>query len=317
VRTLRRGPEGALYAVLSSPGRVVRFPSGADGSSRDEVVSGLERPYGLAFHDGWMYVAETHRVVRFAGPDWGGTPPEVVVPDLPTGGHWTREIAFGPDGRLYLSVGSSCNVCEEDHPYRAAVWRFRPDGSGAELVARGVRNAAGLAAHPTTGEMWASQNERDHLGDDLPPEEINVLADGLDFGWPYCYGDGIPNPEYDDQAGVCADAVPPALELQAHSAPLGMTFYDGDAFPAEYRGDLFVAFHGSWNRRMPTGYKLVRVRVADGRPVAYEDFATGWLSPDGEVRGRPVYPAVGADGALYLSDDGANRIWRIRYIGNP
>jgi glucose/arabinose dehydrogenase len=179
----------------------------------------------------------------------------------------------------------------------------------------GLRNPAGLAVHPGTGALWASQNERDHLGDDLPPEELNVLTDGRDFGWPECYGQGIPNPEYDDLEVPCDGAVPPALEMQAHSAPLGMAFYTGDAFPEAYHGDLFLAFHGSWNRSVPTGYKLVRVRVEDGRPVGLEDFATGWLGPRGQVRGRPAYPVVTPDGSLLLSDDGSGRIWRFRYEG--
>lgn len=309
VRTLKMGPDGLLYAVQSRPGRIVRLDP-SDGGE-EEVVDDLQRPYGLAFHDGWMYVGETHRVVRFRGPEYRAA--EVVVPDLPTGGHWTREIAFGPDGLLYLSVGSNCNVCEESDPRRAAVTRYRPDGSGEEIVARGLRNSAGLAFHPETGELWASQNERDMLGDDLPPEEINILADGTDFGWPYCYGRRIPNPEYGDR-NRCGSTTPPALEMQAHSAPLGMVFYDGDAFPEEYHGDLFVAFHGSWNRTEPTGYKLVRVRVENGRPVDQEDFATGWLD-GGDVSGRPVYPEVGPDGSLFLSDDGGGRIYRIRWVG--
>ena len=311
VRTLRTGPDGMLYAVLSEQGRIVRLdPSGRGAPS--EIVRGLRRPYGLAFQDGWMYVGETHQVVRFRAPDYGS--PEVVVPQLPAGGHWTREIAFGPDGMLYVSVGSSCNVCEEADPRRAAVVRYRPDGSDETIVAEGLRNAAGLAVHPTTGAIWASQNERDMLGDDLPPEEINILSDGEHFGWPYCYGHRIPNPEYRDRANVCQTTVPPALEIQAHSAPLGMVFYTADQFPEEYRGDLFVALHGSWNRSERTGYKLVRVRVENGRPVSYEDFATGWLAA-GRVSGRPVYPEVGPDGSLFLSDDGGGRIYRIRSVG--
>lgn len=311
VRTLKTGPDGLLYAVLSEQGRIVRLDPSGDGAA-DEVVRGLGRPYGLAFHEGWMYVGETNQVVRLRAPGYDS--PEVVVPDLPTGGHWTREIAFGPDGMLYVSIGSSCNVCEEADSRRAAVVRYRPDGSGEEVVAEGLRNAAGLAVHPESGAIWASQNERDMLGDDLPPEEINILGDGEHFGWPYCYGDRTPNPEYRDQANVCRTTTPPALTIQAHSAPLGMVFYTGDQFPDEYRGDLFVALHGSWNRSERTGYSLVRVRVQDGRPMSYEAFATGWLA-DGRVSGRPVYPEVGPDGSLFLSDDGGGRIYRIRYRG--
>jgi len=312
VRGLEMGPDDMLYAALSGSGRVIRLdPSG--GGEPSEVAAGLNRPYGIAFHDGWMYVGERHQVVRFRGPAY--QTPEIVVADLPTGGsHWTREILFGADGMLYLSVGSSCNLCEERDPRRAAVIRYRPDGSDETIVAHGVRNAAGLAVHPESGVVWASQNERDMLGDDIPAEEINILSDGEHFGWPYCYGDRTPNPEYSDRAEFCRDTTPPALVIQAHSAPLGMVFYSGDQFPEEYRGDLFVALHGSWNRSERTGYKLVRVRVENGRPVSYEDFATGWLSR-GRVSGRPVYPAVGPEGSLFLSDDDGGRIYRIRWTG--
>lgn len=313
VRTLKIGPDGQLYAVQSDEGRVVRLDP-ATGGGVTSVVGDLNRPYGLAFHEGWMYVGERNQIVRFRGPAYETY--EVVVPDLPTGGgHWTREIVFGADGMLYVSVGSSCNVCEEADPRRAAVTRYRSDGSDETIVAEGLRNAAGLAVHPGSGAIWASQNERDMLGDDLPVEEINILSDGDHFGWPYCYGDRIPNPEYEDRASVCAGTTSPALGIQAHSAPLGMVFYTADQFPEEYRGDLFVALHGSWNRSERTGYKLIRVRVEDDRPASYEDFATGWLSGQ-RVAGRPVYPVVAPDGSLLLSDDGEGRIYRIRWTGS-
>jgi glucose/arabinose dehydrogenase len=319
VRTLKIGPDGWLWAVQSEQGRIVRFPLNPDDSRAgppETVLQGLREPYGLAYQGSDVFVGETNQVVRYRGSKL--TERNVIVPNLPTGGHWTRELAIGPDGLLYVSTGSSCNVCEESDGRRAAVTRYRPDGAGAELVAKGLRNAAGLAFNATTGALWASQNERDNLGDDRPPEEINVMSSlggaAEDFGWPYCYGAREPNPEFRD-AARCRSTIPPALEMQAHSAPLGMVFYDGDNFPAEYRGDLFLAFHGSWNRSVPTGYKVVRIRVADGNPVALEDFATGWLEGR-SVQGRPVYPAVGPGGSLLISDDGEGRIWRIRYTGN-
>ena len=321
VRMLELGPDDRLYAVRSSAGEVVRFDLNGDGTADGDpvvVASGLRQPYGLAFRDGDLYVGETHQVIRLTGP--GFTQETIVVPGLPAGGsHWAREIVFGPDNQLYVSVGSTCNVCEEADERRAAVVRYAADGSGiegGEIVGRGLRNASGLAFHPVTGELWASQNERDNLGDDVPAEELNILVPGgpvEHFGWPYCYEDRQPNPEYAD-AQRCASTVAPALEMQAHSAPLGIVFYEGEQFPAEYRGDLFMAFHGSWNRSERTGYKVVRVRVEDGRPVSYEDFATGWLTGSGSVRGRPVAVEIGPDGSLYVSDDGTGRIWRVRWV---
>ena len=318
VRMLEMGPDARLYAVRSSAGEIVRFDLNADGTADGEaavVVSGLRQPFGLAFDNGDLYVGETHQVIRLTGPAF--TQETVIVPGLPTGGHWTREIEFGPDGQLYVSVGSSCNLCEEGDSRRAAVVRYAADGSGEEIIAEGLRNTVGLAFHPETELLWASQNERDNLGDDVPAEELNILSPGgvvEHFGWPYCYENRVPNPEFADP-GRCVSTVAPALEMQAHSAPLGMVFYDGDQFPQEYRGDLFLAFHGSWNRSEPTGYKVVRVRVENGQPVSYEDFAAGWLTAGGAVLGRPVAVEVGPDGSLYVSDDGAGRIWRVRWEG--
>ena len=312
VRTIRSGPDGMLYVALSQRGRIVRLDP-AQKIAPVTIAEGLNQPYGLAFHSGDLYVGENDQVVRLKGPAFREK--TVIIPNLPTEGHWTREITFGADSMLYLSVGSSCNLCEEDDPIRAAISRYRPDGSGGTVIAKGLRNAAGLALNPTTGAIWASQNERDNLGDDIPPEEIDVLSDGTDFGWPYCYGNRQPNPEYRRLANRCASTTPPALTMQAHSAPLGVAFYTGTQFPEEWRGDFFVAFHGSWNRRQKTGYLLAHVDVKDGRPVSYEPFAWGWLTPNGDVTGRPVYPSVGPDGNLYLSDDLGGRIYRIRWVG--
>ncbi len=319
VRMLETGPDGRLYATRSSAGQIVRFDLNADGTAAGApqvVASGLRQPYGLAFRDGDLYVGETHQVVRLAGPAF--TQESVVVPGLPAGGsHWTREIGFGPDDRLYVAIGSTCNLCEESDPRRAVVVSYAADGTGETLVGVGLRNATGLAFHPETGLPWVSQNERDRLGDDVPAEELNILVPGGSvehYGWPYCYESRVPNPEYGD-AQRCASTVPPALEMQAHSAPLGMVFYEHEQFPEEYRGDLFLAFHGSWNRSQRTGYKVVRVRVAGGQPTSYEDFATGWLTESGNVLGRPVAVAVGSEGSLYISDDGAGRIWRVHWAG--
>jgi glucose/arabinose dehydrogenase len=237
------------------------------------------------------------------------------VPGLPAGGgHWTRTVVFGPDGALYVSVGSSCNVCRESDKRRAAVLRYNADGSGERIFASGLRNAVGLAFQPGTGALWAIVNERDWRGDDVPPEMITEVRDGAFYGWPDCLtvgGKPIPDDRF-EKGARCDRVTPPTVEIQAHSAPIGLTFYTGTQFPAEYRGSLFVAYRGSWNRTVPTGYKVVRVRFRDGKPAGVEDFATGWLEGR-SAYGRPVDLIVGRDGALYLSDDGAGRIYRISH----
>ncbi len=307
-----------LSDTVTPDGRVYVLPDhDRDGVADERIVFArdLRRPHGLAFHEGFLYVAEETRVVRFA---WQGGrpavgPPETIVPDLPSGGHSTRTIGFGPDGKLYLSIGSSCNVCEEADRRRAAIMRYNPDGSGGELYARGLRNAVGFVWRPGTDELWATNNGRDQLGDDQPPETINLVRQGQDFGWPYCHNGYIRDQQF-GRLGSCDAVTRPAVEMQAHSAPLGLAFYTGDAFPAEYRGDLLVAFHGSWNRSVPTGFKLVRVRFADGRPTGeVEDFITGWLQPNGRSWGRPVDVTVAPDGSLYLSDDALGVVYRIAY----
>jgi glucose/arabinose dehydrogenase len=240
-----------------------------------------------------------------------------IVSNLPDGGHSTRTIVFGADGKLYVSIGSSCNVCKEKDPRRAAVVRYNADGTGEDIFATGLRNSVGLAWHPTTKELWGTDNGRDMLGDDVPPDEINIIRQGQNYGWPNCYADRVPDAEFGSPE-FCRKTEPPVAKLQAHSAPLGLAFYTGTQFPKEYHGDLFVAFHGSWNRSKKTGYKVVRLRIGNGRVNDVRDFITGWLSPDGreEVLGRPVDLVVGKDGGLYLSDDAAGVIYRIGYRGN-
>lgn len=322
-RSLALDPSGTLLVSIPSQGRVVALPdtNGRGKADTITVVAGLDRPYGLAWKNGDLYVAETGRVLRFRydPATRKATNPEVVVRNLPRGGsHWTRTIVFGPDGRLYVSVGSSCNVCREQDGQRASILRYNSDGSGEELFATGMRNAVALAFSPTTGALWAAVNERDWRGDDVPPDYITeVKAHGF-YGWPDCMvvrGRAVVDERF-GPSGRCAAVTPPSVEIQAHSAPLGMAFYTGRQFPHEYRGDLFVAYHGSWNRSVPTGYKVVRVRFKDGKPAGVEDFATGWLR-DGRVLGRPVDLIVGRDGALYLSDDSAGQIDRITYRSSP
>jgi glucose/arabinose dehydrogenase len=215
---------------------------------------------------------------------------------------------------MYVSIGSSCNICNEKNVDRATVMRYDADGKHGRVFSAGLRNAVGLAVNPTTREIWATQNERDMLQpsyEDLPPEEINILKDGANYGWPWCHSNRVPNPEYHDSA-KCASTVPPALSMQAHSAPLGITFLDrATKFPPEYRGDALVAFHGSWNRRVPTGAKVVRIRIRDGKPIGYEDFIVGWQDARGQRWGRPADVLVAKDGSVLVTDDQAGVVYRV------
>jgi glucose/arabinose dehydrogenase len=307
VRFGTAAPDGRLVVSQMQEGRVLAL----DAKGRRVVLaSGLRLPHGVAYRNGMLYVAETGRVDRVPAP--GTVVP--IVSDLPTGGgHFTRTIGFGPDGALYVSVGSSCNVCEERDPRRAAIIRFHPDGSHPEIYATGLRNAVGFAWYPGTETMWAVVNGRDWLGDDQPPDILVKVVRGGFYGWPYCYGNGILDPQF-GRPERCREMIRPALEMQAHSAPLGMTFSRGTSFPSRYQGGAFVGFHGSWNRSVPTGYKLVYIPFAQGAPAGpAEDFASGWLQPDGTAWGRPVDPIIGSDGLLYLTDDASGAIYRIRY----
>lgn len=317
-RMMVLGPDGAVYISQPAANQITRLVIGADGAVQSQTVAvkELNRPHGMAFHDGSLYIANTDGVVRTKlGPDGTATSTLVYVNHYSKGGgHWTRSILFGPDGGMYVSIGSSCNLCVEKDSDRAVVMRYDADGSHGHVYSRGLRNAVGLAVEPTTHAIWVTQNERDNLTPDhqnLPPEEINILRDGGDYGWPYCYGDRIPNPEYHD-ATRCARTLPPALEMQAHSAPLGITFLtNATQLPSDMRGDALVAFHGSWNRTTPTGAKVVRIHVRDGKPVSYDDFITGWQRPDGSRWGRPVDLLVLRDGSLLISDDASGEIVRV------
>ena len=319
VRFMAVSPDGVLYASQPGRGRVVGLPDANRDGVADSVVvvvTGLNQPHGLAFHKGVLYVAATDGVARVTlGADGKSSGSPVYVNRYSGGGgHWSRTIVFGADSAMYVSVGSSCNLCIEQSTDRAAVLRFNEDGSGKRVFASGLRNAVGLAVEPQTGALWAAQNERDELPpnhEDLPPEEINILTDGGDYGWPYCYGDRVPNPEYND-AARCAKTIAPAAKLQAHSAPLGLTFLTkASSLPDEYRTDLLVAYHGSWNRDTPTGAKVVRIHVSDGKPGVVEDFVTGWQRADGSRWGRPVDVTVASDGSVMISDDTGDAIYRL------
>jgi glucose/arabinose dehydrogenase len=315
------GPDNVLYVAERGANRILRLPDRDNDGLVDGIevaADGLNAPSSVAFHpDGSLYVGETRRVLRLQDPDGDGLfqEQEVIVNGLPSGGHSTRTVLFSTDGMdMYVSIGSSCNVCVEDDPRRAAIVRYAPDGSGETLFATGLRNAVGLTFRPGTDEFWATNNGRDWLGDDQPPETVYLVREGDDAGWPYCHAGRIEDPDY-GTPGSCNGILSPMVEMQAHSAPLGLTFYTGDQFPPEYQDDLFVAFHGSWNRTESTGYKVVRVPL-DGESVGpVEDFASGWLREDGSQWGRPVDVITGPDGSLYISDDGRGRIYRVFYTG--
>lgn len=320
-------PDGRLFATARNDGRVLVLKDNGAYAEAATFAEGMNGPHGLAFHEAngqlYLYVAENDKVTRMAYQPGQARADrkEVIVTDLPTGGgHSTRSIAFGPDNKMYIAAGSSCNVCVETNPARAAVTQYNDDGTGKRIFATGLRNEVGIKFHPETGELWGVENSRDSLGNNLPPEEINIIVDSGNYGWPYCYSNKV----YDTNFGgkdpaYCQQTLPPALPMQAHSAPLGLDFYLPKTmqFPADFRGDVFVGFHGSWDSTQPTGYKVVRVRVKDGRPESYEDFATGWLIGTGTRNywGRPVDTVVGPDGSLYITDDQTNAIYKVTYKG--
>ncbi|MFO7304914.1 MAG: PQQ-dependent sugar dehydrogenase [Gammaproteobacteria bacterium] len=315
-RSLAIGANGTIF-VGTRRDRVyaVSPPSGPEDKPIVRVIArGLNMPNGVAFRDGALYVAEIHRILRFDRiEDALDDPPQptVVRDDLPKDRHhgW-RYIAFGPDGKLYVPIGAPCNVCNESG--YAVITRMNPDGTGQEVFARGVRNTVGFTWHPQTNHLWFTDNGRDYLGDDAPPCELNVAPrPGLDFGFPYCHGRNIKDPEF-GHLGDCSRATPPVQELGAHVAPLGVKFYTGSMFPAAYRNQVFIAEHGSWNRSKKSGYRITRVKLDGERAVAYEPFAVGFKRGE-EVLGRPVDLLVLEDGSMLVSDDYAGALYRIVY----
>lgn len=319
-RTLALGDRGTVFVGTRRAGRVyaVRDEDGDGRAERAwELARGLTMPNGIALRDGALYVAAVDRLLRYdAIEEHLDDPPEPVVlrDDLPQDTHhgW-RYIGFGPDGKLYLPVGAPCNICDE--PGYAELRRMDPDGGNEEVYARGLRNTVGFTWHPDSGELWLTENGRDWLGDDRPPDELNhAPRPGLHFGYPYCHGRAIADPEF-GAGRDCADYTPPAQELGPHVAPLGIVFYTGGQFPPAYRGQAFIAEHGSWNRSEKIGYRVSLVRFENGRPVDYRPFAQGWLDGDA-VWGRPAYLLQLPDGSLLLSDDQAGAIYRISYRGD-
>jgi glucose/arabinose dehydrogenase len=332
-RQIRTAPNGDFFVADSAAGEIKLFRGiTRDGKPEQTSVfaAGLTRPFGIAFYPPgnnpqWVYIGNTNSVVRFAykNGDLKATgPPETIVPELPTGGHWTRDVVFSKDGRsMFVAVGSASNVDDPDvnknEFHRANILEYAPDGKFIGVFASGIRNPVGLAIHPESGELWTSINERDNLGDNLVPDYVTSVKRGGFYGWPYFYIGPHPDPRLKGaHMELKEKVIVPDVLLQAHNASLGLTFYDGKQFPQEYHGDGFVAEHGSWNRSVRAGHEVIRVPLEKGKSNGvYQDFLTGFVTEDGRPWGRPVGVAVAQDGSLLVTDDGSRSIWRVSYVG--
>lgn len=347
-RAMRFAPNGDLFVADSEAGEVLVYHF-ANGDTRpsghDVFASGLHQPYGVNFYPPgpdpqWIYVADSNAVLRYpyrSGDTAAEGAPQTIVPNVPSNHHWTRDIVFSPDGKtMYLSVGSGSNIAEDmtkapdggvaawasslplGEPWgseeaRAAVWSFTPDGRDKQIVATGLRNCAGMTLQPETGEVWCVVNERDELGDNLPFEYATHITPGAWYGWPWYYLGNHEDPRHaGERPDLAGKATLPDVLMQAHSAPLNIVFDESTAFGPDYKGDAFVALHGSWNRGTRTGYKVVRLKFENGKPTGtYEDFVTGFVLPSGQAWGRPVGVAIAPDGSLFISEDGNGTIWRV------
>ena len=332
-RQIRTAPNGDFFVAESGAGEILIFRGiGKDGKVQQTstFATGLGRPFGVNFYPAadpkWIYVGEEKRLVRFpykAGDLKASGPAEVVIPELPTGGfHWTRDITFTKDGKsMLVAVGSGSNIDDPDtHKtefHRANILEYTPEGKFIGVYASGIRNPVGTAINPTTGELWVSVNERDELGDNLVTDYVSSIKKGGFYGWPYYYMGGNPDPRLNGAHPELKDKViVPDVLIQAHSASVGIGFYTGKMFPAEYQGDLFAAEHGSWNRANRSGYEVIRVPLENGKASGvYQDFLTGFVTPTGEDWGRPVGIAVAQDGSMLVTDDGYKAIWRVTYTG--
>ena len=317
-RSMALGEKGTLFVATRTAGNVYAIKH--DGRKATQVIviaKGLNMPNGVAVKDGALYVAEVDKVWRYDAIESSlpkAPQPHLVYGKYPTERHhgW-KFIRFGPDGWLYVPVGAPCNICEREAPY-ASMTRLKPDGSAMEVFARGIRNSVGFDWDPVTKELWFTDNGRDMMGDDVPPDELNhAPKPGMHFGYPYCHGGDIPDPEFGVKHS-CSEFTPPAQKFGAHVASLGMRFYTGSMFPAEYHHRIFIAEHGSWNRSRKSGYRVMQAKVEGGKVVDYRVFADGFLDAESDSAwGRPVDVQVMPDGALLVSDDHANAIYRIAY----
>ena len=316
-RDLQFSPGGTLLASSKDSGTVYALlDKNKDGRADEkiEVLTGLDKPHGLTFSGGKLFVAELRKVSRYSWDEKNLKAKfEKKLFDLPySGGHHTRSIVIDKDGRLFVTIGSSCNVCIEDDPWLAAVIVSDVEGEAPKVFAKGLRNSVFIKLSPETGELWGTEMGRDLLGDNLPPEEINIIREGGNYGWPTCYSDRVHDEKFDHdhKAGECESTEAPIYEFQAHSAPLGLTFIDSPQFPKGWQGDLLVAYHGSWNRSIPTGYKIVRMNVSGNKITGEADFITGFLQGSNAL-GRPVDLEFDKAGSLYISDDKIGVIYKV------
>jgi len=313
-RSMALGDKGTLFVSTMREGKVYAV-SGID--SEPEVLtiaSDLYMPNGVAFKDGNLYVAEIHRVHKFEDIEdrLGDPKSKIINKSYPTDRHhgW-RYIAFGPDGKLYIPIGVPCNICDE--PDYGVITRIDTDGLNKEVIAHGIRNTVGITFHPQTDDLWFTDNNKDMMGDDIPPGELNRLSrEGEHFGFPFCHATDIPDNDGYDSLGSCSDVTPPVQELDAHVAALGLKFYTGSMFPDEYKNQIFIPEHGSWNRSKKSGYRITLVRLNGNQAVSYEVFADGWMKNE-ETLGRPVDLLVLPDGSMLLSDDDNGVIYKITY----
>ncbi len=333
-RVLRFDANGNLWVSQNKSG-IISVLEVKDGKAVNKkvILRGLEDPHGLAFDPGnpkVLYIGEEHQISKIQ-LDWDNNEISTYrigssqkIADLPSGrGHSTRTLGFGPDGRLYVSIGSSCNVCNESDARRAKIFSLNKDGSDFKEFARGLRNPVFFTWHPENKKMWATDMGRDYLGDNLPPDEINIIEEGKNYGWPLCYGNNIYDTNFNSTTrsakNPCQDpdATPSLIDIQAHSAPLGLAFIPKENWPEDFQGDLLVAYHGSWNRSQPTGYKIVRYQLNAGGSLleqeSPEDFISGWITSSGVVTGRPVDILAHPDGAVYISDDFKGVIYKVEY----
>jgi glucose/arabinose dehydrogenase len=323
-RFMAQAPNGDIFVADTGGSKIVILrDANGDGVPEQSFVfaDGLNEPFGLAFRDGYIYIGNTDAIIRY--PYKPGqtrvTGHYDLMAKVPTGGHSTRNIVFGPDGRLYIAIGSHSNDSTNELPERAAISVCDANGANRRIFASGLRNPTGMAFRPGSSELFTTVNERDERGDNLPPDYVTRVQAGEFFGWPFAYSGAHPDPKNGKlRPDLVAKTRVPDVLIQAHSAALGLAFYDGSMFPADYRGDAFVALHGSWNRAQVTGYKIVRIRFRNGKPAGgYDDFVTGWILDEstGRVWGRPVGLLALKDGSLLISDDGARKIWRVTYKG--